>query len=319
MPAISASAPGKAILFGEHAVVYGRPAIAIPLSQVQAKVIVTAEPLGTPGKVHVEAPDIELTSDLDRLDANHPLAVLLNGIRQHLGIPRLPAFCLRIRSTIPIAAGLGSGAAVSVATARAVTAFLGHPLTDEVISQLAYEVEKLYHGTPSGIDNTVVTYARPIYFRRGEPFTALQIAEPFTLVIADSGSKSLTGEVVADVRRQWQRNQNKIEALFDAIAEICEQARQVIEQERSWRLGELMTRNHSLLQELNVSSPELDRLVEAALQAGATGAKLSGAGRGGNMIALTEADSASRVAAALEQAGARRTLISSVTHPLTRE
>lgn len=319
MPAISASAPGKAILFGEHAVVHGRPAIAVPLSQVQAKVIVSAEPLGTPGKVHVEAPDIELTSDLDRLDADHPLVILLNGIRHYLGIQRLPAFRLRIRSTIPIAAGLGSGAAVSVATARAVSAFLGHPVPDEIISQLAFEVDKLYHGTPSGIDNTVVTYARPIYFRIGEPFAALQVAEPFTLVIADSGLKSLTGEVVADVRRQWQRNKKKFEALFDAIAEISEQARRVIEQERSALLGELMNRNHCLLQNMYVSSPELDRLVEVARQAGAAGAKLSGAGRGGNIIALAEAGAAPGVAAALEQAGARRTLISTVTNPLPME
>ncbi len=142
-----------------------------------------------------------------------------------LGGYPLPALRLRITSSIPIAAGLGSGAAVSVAVSRALSNFLGRPLPDEGISSLAYQAEQVYHGTPSGIDNTVIAYARPIYFVRGQPFLPLRVAEPLTLVIADSGQPASTAQMVGGRCGALARDPARYEVLFDAIGEIARQAR----------------------------------------------------------------------------------------------
>jgi mevalonate kinase len=312
VPAIAASAPGKVILFGEHAVVYNRPAIAVPVTQVRAKATITADPSGPLGQVQIVARQIGLERELTDLPADHPLALAIKGVADQLGVDHLPALRLQINSTIPIASGLGSGAAVSVAIARALAAFLGHPLSDEQVSQIAFQVDQKYHGTPSGIDNTVIAYAQPVFFIRGQPFIRLCAVQPFTVVIGNTGISSPTGTVVGDVRMRWQANPPAYERLFDAIGEIAGLARHAIEAGPVANLGPLMTRNQALLQQLDVSSPELDRLIQAALAAGATGAKLCGGGRGGNMIALASPETAPAIAEALRGAGAVNTIITTI-------
>jgi mevalonate kinase len=312
MPAISASAPGKVILFGEHAVVYGRPAIAVPVDQVRARAIVTAAPRAAHGVVHLQAPNIELESDLRDLPEEHPLAVVLRGVFSATGISDPPAFNLRVVSTIPVSSGLGSSAAVSVAIIRAVSDFLGRPLSNDQVSALAYEVEILHHGTPSGIDNNVITYARPVYFVRAvgpgaakeDVVEKFRVARPFTLLIADTGVPSSTATAVGDVRRAWQVDPAAYEALFDAIGDIARSARKAIESGQIDSLGPLMDRNQALLRKIGVSSPELDSLVETARRAGAYGAKLSGGGRGGNMIALARSEIAPAISERLFKSGA---------------
>jgi mevalonate kinase len=298
MPAVSASAPGKVILFGEHAVVYGQPAIAAPVFGVAAKAIVSPDIAGPAGRISIDAPEVGLNATLDSLPADHPLAAAVHATLAALALMNPPAFKLRVTSTIPVAAGLGSGAAVSVAIVRAVSGFLGQPLADEQVSAIAFEVEKLHHGTPSGIDNTVITFAKPI--------ETLNVGKPLTIVIADTGVASPTKIAVGDVRIAWQTDSARYEALFAQVGAISTQARAAIEAGDTAALGGLMDSNHALLQEIGVSSPELDRLVDAAKNAGAFGAKLSGGGRGGNMIALA-AGNADALVAALKQAGAVRT------------
>lgn len=239
MPAISASAPGKIILFGEHAVVYGQPAIAIPVTQVAARAVVMARPTATSGEVLIDAPDIQTISLLQDLPAEHPLARILRILQAHLGLPAYPAFHLRVTSTIPIAGGMGSGAAVAVAILRAVSAFLNCPLDDATVNQLAFESEKSFHGTPSGVDNTVITYAQPIYFRRGQPVEKLTTAAPHTFIIADSGQPGSTAEMVGAVRQRWQADPRRMESHFEQIGEIVQQARQVIKSPASPRSGQL--------------------------------------------------------------------------------
>lgn len=312
MPAISASAPGKVILFGEHAVVYGRPAIAVPVREVRAKAVITARPAAPAGQVQIVAEDIGLKSDLEALPEDHPLRLTLYKVMEMLKVDHLPAMRLQLSSTIPIASGMGSGSAVSVAIARALAAFLGYSLENDQASHIAYQMDQKYHGTPSGIDNTVVAYAQPVFFIRGKAFDRLCVAQPFTLVIGNTGIHSPTGEVVGDVRRHWQADPETYEAWFDKIGAIAHQARELIEQGPVERLGPLMTGNHRLLQQLDVSCPAQDRLVEAALAAGAGGAKLCGGGRGGNMIALAAPEKAPAVAEALQAAGATHTIITTV-------
>lgn len=309
MPAILSKAPGKIILFGEHAVVYDRPAIAIPVFQVQAKASILADPLAPPGRVMIEAHEIGLRANLSSLPEDHPLTLAIRGTQETLGIPRLPAMRLAISSTIPVAAGLGSGAAVSVAVIRALSAFLGAPLEDEEVNRLAYKVEQRLHGTPSGIDNTVVTYARPVYFCRSTGFQPLKPGIPLTFVIGDTGVKSPTAEAVGDVRILWQAEPETTEAIFDQIGGLVDKARQSLETGPAGVLGPLMNENQTLLERIGVSSLDLDRLVKVARKSGALGAKLSGGGRGGNMIALVEEGNAETVAAGLRAAGAVRTTI----------
>lgn len=319
MPAFTATAPGKIILFGEHAVVYGQPAIAAPVFQVQARVVVRGEPGQPQGRVHLQAPGLPLEADLDDLPGEHPLAFAVRSLFATLQISRPPALSLRITSTIPMAAGLGSGAAVSVALFRALSAFLGHPLADEQVSALAFEVEKLHHGTPSGIDNTVITYGRPVFFQREiegqgsrNKIELLRVPRPFTILIADTGIPSPTAIAVGEVRRAWQAEPERYESFFQRIGEISREARAAIENGQPEASGVLMDENHALLREIGVSSAALDRLVQAARSAGALGAKLSGGGRGGNMISLIDPPSASQVSQALIEAGATRTLLTTI-------
>lgn len=306
---MKASAPGKIILFGEHAVVYGRPALAVPVTQVHADVEVSDS---SRAGIWINARDIGLHAELNSLSSDHPIAAVIHNLLFSLGISPFPPLEIKISSTIPVASGLGSGAAVSVALIRALSAFLAHPLPDEQINQFAYEIEKLHHGTPSGIDNTVVTYARPVYFMRGQPIETFKVGAPFTLVIADTGIAAPTKESVGDVRKLWEADKPRWEKVFDHIGEIANEARDAIESGKIKELGSLMNANHALLHSLTVSSPELDHLTEAARRSGASGAKLSGGGRGGNLIALVEADKAAHVAESLLSAGAKRTIVTEI-------
>ena len=303
------SAPGKIILFGEHAVVYGRPALAVPVTQVHADVdILDSARAG----IWIDAPEVNLRAEVNTLPSDHPIASVINNLFFLRRVSPFPNLEIKISSTIPVASGLGSGAAVTVALTRAVAAHLGFPMTDEEVNAFSYEIEKLYHGTPSGIDNTVVTYARPVYFMKNAPIQTFKVGQPFTLVIADTGISALTKESVEDVRRLWMNERSRWETVFDKIGEISFTARRAIEAGKNELLGELMNENHGYLQKMTVSSPELDRLVEAALHAGAVGAKLSGGGRGGNMIALVEPEKAEAISLSLKKAGAKHTILTQV-------
>ena len=306
---MKSSAPGKIILFGEHAVVYNRPALAVPVNQVHADVEVSDS---SRAGIWIHAPVIDLHAELTSLPADHPIGSVILKLFQLFEISQTPNLEINISSTIPVAAGLGSGAAVSVALTRALSSFLSHPLSDDEINPLVFEIEKLHHGTPSGIDNSVITYNMSVYFIKGQPIETFKTGKPFTIVIGDTGIPALTKESVGDVRRLWLKDTVHFENTFNEIAQISLIARRSIESGRPELLGELMDHNHELLQEMTVSSPELDCLVTAAKDAGALGAKLSGGGRGGNMIALVDQAKAESVASALISAGAKRTIITEI-------
>lgn len=301
---IQASAPAKTILFGEHAVVYGQPAIAVPVAGLRAFASVEPNSSG----LRITAADLDLPVSIDSDTVDHALALTARLVLKALDVPP-PSITIRISSDIPIASGLGSGAAVSTALARALVLALANPaldrpLTDADLNALIYEVEKIHHGTPSGIDNTVIVYERPVYFVRNQPLEMLIIAKPFTLLIGDTGKGASTRAAVAGVRELYERDPAATQPILDVIGGLARQARAAIENGYPDMLGSLMTRNHALLRDLTVSSPELDTLVGAALDAGALGAKLSGGGRGGNMIALVTPEMHAQVERALFDAGA---------------
>jgi mevalonate kinase len=315
MPAFAAYAPGKVILFGEHAVVYGRPAIAAPVMQVRAKVSIIADPKSPAGLVKLSAPDVGLETSLASLSDDHPLAAVIWKAASAMKLSHIPSCSIHITSTIPIAGGMGSGAAVSVALTRALSAFVGQSLSDQQISDLVYEAEKIYHGTPSGIDNTVITFAKPVYFVKGKPIEILPVKRPFSLIIADTGIRSPTAIAVGDVRQAWENNPDQYEKLFDGVGSIAVAARKAIKSGEVESLGPLMNENQALLHQMGVSSPELEALVEAALSAGAYGAKLSGAGCGGSMIALVAAENSNEVTKALLATGAAGTIVTEIGKP----
>jgi len=303
---IQASAPGKAILFGEHAVVYGKPAIAVPLSGIRAAAtgIARANPLAIFAEDLAPFP---LKIGGEHCDQPNPLALMACLTTKHLGATSIKGD-ISIRSDIPIASGLGSGAAVSAALGRAIARLHDLEIPDADLNRLVFEVEKLHHGTPSGIDNTVVVFEMPIYFVKGAGAEFINFGKPLRLVLADTEIASLTRDAVADVRSMAHCEPARIARVFDEIGNIVNEARDCIERGARDRLGALMTANHRLLQALTVSSPELDILVDAALGAGALGAKLSGGGRGGNIIALAEDDAVTAIERSLREAGAKRVM-----------
>lgn len=303
------SAPGKIILFGEHAVVYGRPALAVPVTQVHADVDISDS---NSAGIWIDAPDIDLHAELNTLPSDHPIAAVIHNLFFLSRVSPFPTINIKITSTIPVASGLGSGAAVTVALTRALSTHINYAMTDEQVNAFAYEIEKLHHGTPSGIDNTVITYAKPVYFVKGQAIETFKVGQPFTIVIGDTGISAPTKESVGDVRKLWEADKTKWEGLFDKVGELVKEARNSIESGKTKELGMLMNQNHKVLQELTVSSPELDKLVSAARTAGALGAKLSGGGRGGNMIALVEPSQAEAVAQSLRDTGAKNTIITQV-------
>lgn len=307
------SAPAKIILLGEHAVVYGCPAIAVPVSSLRVKAsVVSNQP---PGQgLRIVASGRNQTAPIDIIWVESRDDAIARAVRLFLDVleASAPDVTISLDSQIPVASGLGSGAAVTAALGRALAAALNKTLPNSVLNDVVYEVEKMYHGTPSGIDNTVIVYERPVYFVRGAPIEKLIIGAPLVFLVADTGQSALTRVAVADVRRLYDAAPEHTQSLFDAIAALVVRARRSIEEGDAKTLGLLMNENHQLLQQLTVSSPQLDRLVQAALDAGALGAKLSGGGRGGNLVALVPAESARKIGKALDHAGAVRVFLTEI-------
>ncbi len=353
------TAPAKLILCGEHAVVYGRPAIAIPLGDIRASAAVVP---GLPGTgLRLLAPDLGEAWAAADTPAN-PLSELALSVATRLGLAGAD-LTITLGSAIPIASGMGSGAAIGTALVRALASHAGRALPPADVAALVYASEQRFHGTPSGIDNTVVAYERAIWYVRareagqgdkgtrgqgdkgtrgrgdkgtrgqgaggtrgegdkGRPATEviskptiepLTVGAPLTLVVGDTGVRSATKLPVGAVRAAWQADPATYEALFDAVGALVTQARAALANGEAALLGQLLDANQTLLERLGVSSPELERLVGAARGAGALGAKLSGAGWGGVMLALVTDATRADVEAALWQAGAARVLATTVS------
>ena len=304
-----ASAPGKVILCGEHAVVYAQPAIALPVAAVEAVVIVAPAP---GDGIVLEMPDI---GEQDRAveQSAHPFTRLAQATLAALGIEGPAGLRVTLTSTIPMASGMGSGAALGAALVKAVALHFGRSLGPAEVSALVYQSERFYHGTPSGIDNTVVSFGQPIWYRR-DPMGGPSTIEPIVamgswkMLLGDTGVRAPTRATVGGVRERWRTDPGRYNRIFSHIGDIVRAARDALEHDQQARMGELLNENQALLQQIGVSSSDLDRLVAAANHAGALGAKLSGGGGGGIMLALVAPQDAAEVEAALWAAGATRVL-----------
>ena len=285
-------AGGKVILLGEHAVVYGRPALAAGLER---GVIAEARRGAGPA----------LVSDRPELAGDDRPAQVVAEAAALLGLdPR--TVVVAVRSELPFGAGLGSSAALVVAVLRALAAAAGRRLTLTEELALGRRLEAIFHGHPSGVDPAAAALG-PVCFRfvRGEPpaLTALRIAAPLPLVIGFGGRPRSTGAAVGGLRARWAAEPERHERRFDEIAAVVEAGARAAEAGDAAALGRAFDANHALLAALGVSSPEVEALVAAARGAGALGAKLTGGGAGGAVVAL--APESGRVAGALAAAGAR--------------
>lgn len=300
MATTSASASGKLILFGEHAVVHGQPAIAVPLGNLRTTANIEDSPPGA--GLTISAPGISddvLHYTPSPANKNNALFYTISQVLAQLSIQQPPDIHVDIESQIPIGAGMGSGAAISTALVRALIRHLEYSIGLEELNTLVYEVEKIHHGTPSGIDNTVIVYEKPVFFVRGTSPETFAVSHAFQLLVADAGHRTPTHVTVGDVRKLYEQKPKQVGEIFTQIGDITRQAREAIQKNDLSALGQLMNDNHALLRELTVSDERLDQLCAMARKAGAIGAKLSGGGRGGNLIALVTPDSAPFVQSAL--------------------
>ena len=292
------SACGKVILLGEHAVVYGRPALAlrVPLA-VEAHVR-----KGGDG-VQLVIPRWGLEQRVDP-DQQQGVSATLNVILEALGVAGQPMM-IEVMPHVPRAMGLGASAALAVAVIRAIGEAFELGLTDDFVNQVAFECEKTAHGTPSGIDNTVATYGSSVHFQNdGQTprFNELRIPQALPLVIGMTGEESLTAKTVAGVRAAWTEYPERYEAIFDQIADLTMAGADAIAAANFNELGQLMNLCHGYLNALQLSTPALESLIHIARDNGASGAKLTGGGGGGSMVALCP-DSQEQVAEAMRRAG----------------
>jgi hydroxymethylglutaryl-CoA reductase len=291
------TAAGKVILLGEHAAVYGKHALALPIPGAVTATVHESENLT------LEVPDWKLSREISRDTSGVDAAV--RRILENLGV-RQRGFTIRVRSALPRAMGLGSSAAFAVAIVRAFDRLLGLSLDDKRVNEIAFDCEKLAHGNPSGVDNTLATFARPILFRKGDSFQVeeLQLERTPPIVIACGHQPGVTHEQVAGVRARYEAHPAAYAAIFEQIDGLSIAGAKALVAGEYAELGQLMNIGHGLLNALGVSTPELERMIEIARQAGATGAKLTGAGGGGSIVAACPGTERA-VVTALRSAGYR--------------
>ncbi|MBC7443519.1 MAG: hydroxymethylglutaryl-CoA reductase, degradative [Ramlibacter sp.] len=309
-PPVSPGAPGpdaqvgygKIILLGEHSVVYGHHAIAAPIGlSVRAEATRTT----TSGEPMIADWSVDgSVREPIRKDISHRVAALITG---RLGVPA-EGLRIAVFSDLPRASGLGASAAFAVAVIRAVAGRFNLRLSDAEVSGLAFECEQIVHGTPSGIDNTVATFGRPVLFRKTDAVGGHEIRDivtpyPIPVVIGISGVHALTSQTVGLVRTAWQKNPARYDSIFTQIDALVLAGVESLRHGDIAELGELMNINQGLLNALQVSSPEIEQLVAIARRAGALGAKLTGGGGGGAMIAIAEPGGAEPIIAAMRRAG----------------
>lgn len=329
-------ATGKVILMGEHAVVHQQPAIALPFPAVQ--VTTTIRPSRHPlsiacdfySGVAYQMPEVlnslkyAIHQSLQHIQELNPSVAIAATTRSYwdstketvgaASFVNCPHIEMTIESTIPAERGMGSSAAVAVSVVRALFHYYQQPLSNERLWTLVQEAETIAHGNPSGIDTATTSGSAPVYYQKGLPIEPIALNSDAVLVVADTGMTGHTLEAVRRVQQLLHTNQiitpsgQTASDVIQAIGQLVQEARIAIEGNQPRQLGALMTQNHTLLQALEVSNEALDTLVDTALTHGALGAKVTGGGRGGCMIALAKTlDDATHISQELAKNGAQQT------------
>jgi hydroxymethylglutaryl-CoA reductase len=292
---------GKIILLGEHSVVYGRHAIAFPIP-LRMRALVEDIDKGVELIIPRWGVEYQLAKPPEQRRSFEKAA---GTILDELGLADR-GIRIEVFPDVPRGMGLGGSAALAVAIIRALDLHFKLGLNDDDVNRLAYQSEKIAHGQPSGIDNTLATFAQPLVFRKDSPplVELLNIPQPIYLVVGMTHSQGLTAKTVGAVRAARERLPRVYDKIFDDIDALALQAVSAIQENRMDALGELMNINQGLLNALQVSTPELENLIHIARDAGALGAKLTGGGGGGAIVALCKDETRSdAVKEALEQSG----------------
>ena len=294
---------GKVILFGEHFVVHGVPGIVSAIDSTNDAEVkkaikgITIRDVRKAAKGYAEEKKLQQLESIDRI-------IKAMGIK-----PKNVAFDILLGGTLPGFSGLGASAASSVAIARAIAEEYGLKFSDQRINEIAYEAEKAYAGTPSGIDNTAATFGGLLWFKKNmqggvNTIEKLHIRQPVEIVIGSTGVVANTKAMVEGVVDRKRKHPEKYDLLFEQAEALALIGRKALHEYNLKKVGELMNENHSLLQEIQVSHEKLDRLVNITRKQGAYGAKLTGGGGGGCMVALTPGkELQERVAKAIENEG----------------
>jgi mevalonate kinase len=307
---VVASAPAKIILFGEHFVVYGEPAIVLAIDRrVYAKVENRNDAL-----LYVRSANLNMagsfekgTFKLEQGDAREarskfePIKLVVEKVLEKYGED--VGLNIEINSTVPVAAGLGSSAAVAAAVTVAVSALLSVKMAKEDVLRITYEAEKAVHGTPSGIDPAISTYGGTLLFQMDTGFQPLEVNTHIPLVIGNTGIQRSTRSQVEKVRNIKEKYKQIMDHVMYAGREIVLRAVDALKESDLETIGELMNINHALLYGVGVSDESLECLINAARKAGALGAKLTGGGGGGCMIALGKNERLLSILESIQRAG----------------
>lgn len=274
---------GKVILLGEHAVVYGIPAIAVGIDRGARAHAVAIE--SGPSRLHVGGWNINVRENEEQHDLARAFRALLESARG--SSPTLGPHAVDVDANLPPGGGLGCSAAMGVAIARALEPWL----SQAAIQDRAMAWERIFHGNPSGVDAAVAARGGCVLFRKGSGLEPVRARGAIHLCIGSTGMASSTKSMVEAVARLRARKPETVENAFENVRVLVNAARTAIENGERAALGRLMDLNQSLLGSLFLSTPEIERLCTLARDAGALGAKLTGAGGGGSVVALVPTQS----------------------------
>jgi mevalonate kinase len=304
-----AISPAKIILFGEHFVVTGNTAISMAVdlptvvkvrTESDNKMMITSKDLAMSATFATKSGDLlRATSD----DSERVLRPVFEAAHFTLNKHSVDSgLAITVASNAPIGMGLGSSAATAVATISAISTALGKEVSRQEIFEAAYSLERIVHGRPSGVDQATVTFGGLITFRSGYIQSHLTVENPPSIIIGNTRKRRSTSQLISKVTELRQRDPTRYDQLASNAQSIADKAIQALAEGNMREIGNLMNRNQELLEFVGVSSPELERLISAARDGGALGAKLTGGGGGGCMIALTD-NSTFNVARAIVDAG----------------
>ncbi|WP_085993614.1 mevalonate kinase [Oceanobacillus senegalensis] len=281
-------AHSKLILIGEHAVVHGQPAIALPFPLIGVETVIEQ----SSGDVRIDSAFYQGIMDCAP-ESLQGIVKCIKGTLDYLGIPAVDLL-IRISSSVPPGKGLGSSASVAISVIRSLFAFANRTYSKQELLDLANIAETHAHGQPSGIDTLTITADSPVWYMKDFPIKYLELKEDFYFVVADSGRVGDTRLSVESVGRLLKTAPKRIHRKLERIGELTHQARNALERAGKHLLGNLLDEAQRELEALGVSDAGLNRLIYFARQEGALGAKLTGGGNGGCIIALARNEVHSR-------------------------
>jgi mevalonate kinase len=303
-----ASAPAKVILFGEHFVVYGKPAI---LASINKRITVNAR-AANEDKILIRS-DIGVSGEYSNsgfrtieggIEAKKTLDPLYSAIRQVLPTKNKAGIKIEICSAVPPGIGLGSSAAACVATVAAVYSLFQKKPSRQTICELAIEAERQIHVNSSGADCYVSTFGGLIRYDKASGYNKMHVKGPLALVVANTGVTHSTGDLVAGVKKFKDRNRSLFARLAEEASDICAHAQIAMASGKRNIIGQLMNENQAILRQIGITHYKVDDLVDICDKAGALGAKITGAGGGGSVIALAASrQESTKIASRIKSAG----------------